>query len=136
MFVSFLFSFFVSFGDIFYENTKILRNLCLHFARQDGQDGNIKWRKSCKLRDKKKEKVIKICNEPGNKDKLEKSFESWFRFVSIQFLALEWKSLILLSVFVVQLLQNFNEMLSSALFWRFFFDFQLFNRFTFEILIV
>ena len=22
-----------------YENTKILRNLCLHFARQDGQDG-------------------------------------------------------------------------------------------------
>ena len=26
-----------------YESTKILRNLCLHFARQDGQDGkNIK----------------------------------------------------------------------------------------------
>ena len=23
-------------------NTKILRNLCLHFARQDGQDGNLK----------------------------------------------------------------------------------------------
>ena len=22
-----------------YENTKLLRNLCLHFARQDGQDG-------------------------------------------------------------------------------------------------
>ena len=22
-----------------YENTKILRNLCLHFARQDGEDG-------------------------------------------------------------------------------------------------
>ena len=22
-----------------YENTEILRNLCLHFARQDGQDG-------------------------------------------------------------------------------------------------
>ena len=22
-----------------HENTKILRNLCLHFARQDGQDG-------------------------------------------------------------------------------------------------
>ena len=22
-----------------YENTKILRNLCLNFARQDGQDG-------------------------------------------------------------------------------------------------
>ena len=22
-----------------YENTKILRNLCLHFARKDGQDG-------------------------------------------------------------------------------------------------
>ena len=27
-----------------YENTKILRNLCLHFGRQDGQDG----KKSCK----------------------------------------------------------------------------------------
>ena len=22
-----------------YENTRIFRNLCLHFARQDGQDG-------------------------------------------------------------------------------------------------
>ena len=25
-----------------YENTKILHNLCLHFARQDGQDQNTK----------------------------------------------------------------------------------------------
>ena len=33
-----------------YENTKILCNLCLHFARQDGQN-----------------KVIKICNELGTK---------------------------------------------------------------------
>ena len=29
-----------------YENTKILRNLCLHFARQDGQDGKKTARKS------------------------------------------------------------------------------------------
>ena len=36
MFVSFHFSFFVSFGD---KVTKILHNLCLHFARQEGQDG-------------------------------------------------------------------------------------------------
>ena len=28
-----------------YENTKILRNLCLHFARQDGQEGK-KWREN------------------------------------------------------------------------------------------
>ena len=44
MFRSFHFSFLV-FGHFWqqsYENTKILRNLCLHFARQDGQDG-----KSC-----------------------------------------------------------------------------------------
>ena len=27
------------FGRRSYESTKILRNLCLHFARQDGQDG-------------------------------------------------------------------------------------------------
>ena len=32
----FRFWFSVTFGD---EVTKILRNLCLHFARQDGQDG-------------------------------------------------------------------------------------------------
>ena len=29
-----------------YENTKILYNLCLHFARQDGQDGKKPERKS------------------------------------------------------------------------------------------
>ena len=40
LFVSFHFSFFVSFGD---EVMKILRNLCLHFARQDGQDGNLTY---------------------------------------------------------------------------------------------
>ena len=34
--------FFVSFGD---EVTKILRNLCLHFARQDGQDWK-KWQEN------------------------------------------------------------------------------------------
>ena len=32
----------VTFGD---EVTKILRNLCLHFARQDGQDGKTKRQK-------------------------------------------------------------------------------------------
>ena len=41
MFRSFHFSFLV-FGHFWrqsYKSTKILRNLCLHFARQDGQDG-------------------------------------------------------------------------------------------------
>ena len=35
----FLFLVFCHFWQQSYENTKILRNLCLHFARQDGQDG-------------------------------------------------------------------------------------------------
>ena len=38
----FRFWFLVAFGD---EVTKILRNLCLHFARQDGQDGK-KWKEN------------------------------------------------------------------------------------------
>ena len=33
---------FFGFWSQSYENTKILRNLCLHFARQDGQDGKKK----------------------------------------------------------------------------------------------
>jgi hypothetical protein len=38
--VSFIpFLVFGHFWQLSYENTKILRNLCLHFARQDGQDG-------------------------------------------------------------------------------------------------
>ena len=40
MFCSSYFSF-LGFGHFWrqsYENTKILRNLCLHFERQDGQD--------------------------------------------------------------------------------------------------
>ena len=32
----FVYGFLVTFGD---ENTKILHNLCLHFARRNGQDG-------------------------------------------------------------------------------------------------
>ena len=36
MFCSSHFSFFVTFGD---KLTEILCNLCLHFTRQDGQDG-------------------------------------------------------------------------------------------------
>ena len=43
VFRSFHFWFLVTFGD---EVTKILRNLCLHFARQDGQDGKKPERKS------------------------------------------------------------------------------------------
>ena len=39
---------FLGFGHFWgrsYGNTKILRNLCLHFARQDGQDRK-KWREN------------------------------------------------------------------------------------------
>ena len=42
-------SFFFVFSQFWrrsYKNMKILNNLCLHFARQDGQDGNLKLRKS------------------------------------------------------------------------------------------
>ena len=47
MFRSFQFSFlvFVHFWRQSYENTKILRNLCLRFARQDGQDRK-KWKEN------------------------------------------------------------------------------------------
>ena len=51
----FRFLFLVTFGD---EVMKILRNLCLHFARQDGQDGKngkkimqLKWPKYQKPKD-------------------------------------------------------------------------------------
>jgi len=44
LFYSSHFSFLVfgHFRQRIYETTKILRNLCLHFARQDGQDGKTK----------------------------------------------------------------------------------------------
>ena len=47
MFRSSHFSFLVlgHFWQRSYENTKILHNLCLHFARQDGQDGK-KWKEN------------------------------------------------------------------------------------------
>ena len=47
MFHSFHFSFlvFVHFWRQSYKNTKILPNLCLHFARQDGQDRK-KWKEN------------------------------------------------------------------------------------------
>ena len=41
-FIHTIFRFLVTFGD---EVTKILCNLCLHFARQDGQDGK-KWKEN------------------------------------------------------------------------------------------
>ena len=40
MFCSSHFSFLVFGHFSFYENMKILRNLCVDFSRQDGQDGN------------------------------------------------------------------------------------------------
>ena len=49
MFRSSHFSFLVTFGD---EVTKILRNLCLYFARQDGQDGK-NWKENHATKDQK-----------------------------------------------------------------------------------
>ena len=58
MFRSSCFWFLVTFGD---EVTKILRNLCLHFARQDGQDG-----KNGKKSDQNtKNQKTKIWDEPN-----------------------------------------------------------------------
>ena len=68
MFHSFHFSFLV-FGHSWrqiYENTKILHNLCLHFARQDGQDGKngkkitqLKWPKYQKTKIWDERNIIK-----------------------------------------------------------------------------
>ena len=43
-----------------YENTKILRNLCLHFERQDGQDGK---------KTRKENHAFKVTKIPKTKDK-------------------------------------------------------------------
>ena len=43
LFIPFWFLVFGHFWQRSYENTKILRNLCLHFGRQYGQDGK-KWK--------------------------------------------------------------------------------------------
>ena len=62
IFSSFGFWYFGHFWRQSYENKKILRNLCLHFARQDGQDGKnpehmvkkitqLKWPKYQKPKD-------------------------------------------------------------------------------------
>ena len=53
----FLFLFFGHFWRRSYENTKILRNLCLHFARQDGQDG----------KKRKENHATKVTKIPKNK---------------------------------------------------------------------
>ena len=39
-----------------YENMKILRNLCLHFSRHDGQDGK-KWKENHATKVTKKPKT-------------------------------------------------------------------------------
>ena len=62
----FVTSFLVVFGD---EVTKVLRNSLFTFfywARQDGQNGNLRKKQIRNRNDKKtKNKVTKICNEPG-----------------------------------------------------------------------
>ena len=60
-------SLFLVFGHFWqqsYENTKILRNLCLHFAMQDGQDGK-KWKENhaTKVTKIPKDKKTKIWDE-------------------------------------------------------------------------
>jgi hypothetical protein len=44
-----------------YKNTKILRNLCLHFARQDGQDKKNR-------KENQATKVTKIKRKPKDKN--------------------------------------------------------------------
>ena len=46
LFIPFLFLVYGHFWQPSYKNMKILCNLCLHFARQDGQDGKKPERKS------------------------------------------------------------------------------------------
>ena len=66
MFRSFHFSFLVTFGN---ENMKILRNLCLHFARQDGQVGK-------KLKENHSSKVTKIPKPKRRKHGMNKTIVS------------------------------------------------------------
>ena len=61
LFLEFIVSFipFFVFGDSWrrsYENTKLLCNLCLHFARQDGQDGKKQETKVTKIPKTKRQK--------------------------------------------------------------------------------
>jgi hypothetical protein len=61
LFGSVHFLFFVTFGN---EVTKILHNLCLHFARQDGQDGKKrKENHATKVTKKPKNQRTKIWDE-------------------------------------------------------------------------
>jgi hypothetical protein len=65
MFHSSHFSFLVfgHFWRLNYENANILRNLCLHFARQDGQDG------------KKTERKSRNCNDQNTKNQKTKIWD-------------------------------------------------------------
>ena len=62
LFCSSHFWFLVTFGD---EVTKILRNLCLHFARKDGQD----------QKKTRKEKVTKIPKTKRQKYRMNKTYD-------------------------------------------------------------
>ena len=64
-----LFSVFGHFWRRSYENTKILRNLCLHFARQDGQDGK-------KGKENQATKVTKIPKTKRRKYGMNKTLDS------------------------------------------------------------
>ena len=64
MFRSPHFLFLITFGD---KNTKILRNLCLHFARQDGKEGkNGKKVTQLKLPKYQKTKIWDERNKSGH----------------------------------------------------------------------
>jgi len=52
-----------------YENTKILRNLCFHFARQDGQDGK-------KRKENHATKVTKIQKTKRQKCGMKETYEA------------------------------------------------------------
>ena len=73
MFCSSHFSFWVlgHFWQRSYENTKILCNLCLHLARQDGQDGK-------KLKENHATKVTKILKTKRQKYGMNETILSGF----------------------------------------------------------
>ena len=83
----FWFLVFGHFWQWIYENMKMLCNLCLHFARQDGQDGKnpkkitlLKWTKCQKPKDenmgrtKHRRRLYKVCSTPS---KREQESELW-----------------------------------------------------------
>ena len=80
MFRSSCFWFLVTFGD---EVTKILRNLCLHFARQYGQEGKKKERKVTKIPKTKRRNGMNETKTKQNTISYRIDHHNWARYLPL-----------------------------------------------------